>query len=468
MTTRETTFSEVMAGTVRLHGEPGERVLRLDLDVVAPGLLVLWGDTEARLRGRVTLAGVADDAGATGTLLIAPIRRKRLRYQLTFHADDGRTLRVDGWKSVRFLRPFKSMTTLPATVYDEDGTVLGEAMLRFDPRTLPRFLAGFRYGAARTATAADDALWTSRWRGQAERLEVWYLTWTDPATGTGAWLHHEIVAPHDGGAPFLQGWLAVFPPGEAPLVARLEPRPIDARRDGDVFAGTGIVCRPERHSGGDPTGDTSWALDVRADDPPLFTFPRWAWTRELLPAAQVVATPGARFDGTVRVDGREFSFRDAPGAASRIYGHGNAQRWAWLHADLGDGAVLEIVSAVSTLPLLRRLPPLTFVRLRTADGDWPARAGLLTAKRMRGRIGLPDWSVRGRIGNRRIRVDVHQPPAETLALDYAEPRGDRVVCRNTERADVTVSTERRAGRRWEPEHEWTLRGTAHAEVGGRE
>lgn len=456
---RETTFQEVMAGTARVDGE--QRPLRLDLDASAPGLLTLWGDTEARLAGRVTLRGVADDAHAHGSLQIAPLRRRRLRYQLQFRATDGRPLRLDGWKSVRLLRPVHSMTTLPVTVYEQDGSVLGDGVLRFDLRTLPRFLAGFRY-----RKAGAQAVWPSRWRGQSGRLEVWYTTVTDPATGTGLWLHHEIVAPENGDKPYLQGWIAVFPSGEQPIVERFGPHDAQARRGGDVFGPAGITCRAERLAGA--TDGATWDLDVSADTPALYTFPRWAWRRELLPAAQLVATPGARFDGHVRLGDREFAFADAPGASSRIYGHGNAQRWAWLHADLGDGAVLEVVSAVSTLPLLRRLRPLTFVRLRTAEGDWPQHAGLVAAARMRARIGLPDWSVRGRIGKRRITVAVHQPPQSTLRLDYAEPRGEPVVCRNSERADVTVVTERRVAGRWTAEHSWTLHGSAHAEVGGRE
>jgi hypothetical protein len=53
-------------------------------------------------------------------------------------------------------------------------------------------------------------------------------------------------------------------------------------------------------------------------------------------------------------------------------------------------------------------------------------------------------------------------------LEYAEPRGDRVVCRNSERASVVVTVQHRRGRRWQTERSWRLDGTAHAEVGGRE
>ena len=153
----ETTFSEVMAGPARLGGARGQRQLRLELDVTAPGLLKLWADTEATMTGRAQLDGVADDPTASGTMQIAPIRRRRLRYQLTFRTDDGRMLRLDGWKSVSYLRPIRSMITLPATIYEADGRVFAEALLKFDLRDLPRFAGSFRYRRVRRAAPAGPA-----------------------------------------------------------------------------------------------------------------------------------------------------------------------------------------------------------------------------------------------------------------------------------------------------------------------
>jgi hypothetical protein len=155
VTMRETTFSEVMSGPARLRDEPGQRPLRLELDVTCPGLLLLWNDTEATMTGRVSMAGVADDPEANGTMQIAPLRRRRLRYQLAFRAIDGQLMRLDGWKSVSLLRPLRSMTRLPATLYAENGSVLGEAQLRFDLRDLPKFLASFRYRRARRKAHAE-------------------------------------------------------------------------------------------------------------------------------------------------------------------------------------------------------------------------------------------------------------------------------------------------------------------------
>ena len=133
--------------------------------------------------------------------------------------------------------------------------------------------------------------------------------------------------------------------------------------------------------------------------------------------------------------------------------------------------MLEIVAAVSMRPGLRRLPPLVFLRLRRNGRTWPRRAersavGWAGAGRFRADIGLPTWSVTGRSGLRRIRVEVTQPEERTLALDYTDPDGSPAVCRNSETADARILLERWWGG-WRTEAEWSLDGTAHAEVGDR-
>ncbi|MQY09460.1 hypothetical protein [Actinomadura macrotermitis] len=427
---RRTTFAEVMEGTVRLDG--ADRPMRLELSADLPGVLRPWGDIEGALSGRVVVPGWADGP-ASGRLRVAPVAARRIRYTLEFTALDGRRLRLDGWKSATPRHPVRSMTFLPATVTDADGAVVGEARLRFRlRRDLARFLSGFRF----PADPARDPM-RPRWRGQPGRLEVWYTTLSDPATGTGVWLHHELVAPPDDGPAREHGWAAVFPPGERPVFGRYE----------------GPLARLQGAA-----GEIAWDLRESGGGDPLYTFPRWAWERELLPAAQIVPKPTASYDGTVRFGDRVLNLEAAPGGTARIYGHGNARRWAWLHADLGDGDVCEIVTAVSTRPGLRHLPPLTFLRLRTGGREIAATLGL------RATIGLPSWTVRGRVGGgRRIHVEVTQRRAETVSVDYADPGGAPAVCHNSERADVRIVLTR-GGR---VERHWRLEGTAHAEVGVR-
>lgn len=312
---------------------------------------------------------------------------------------------------------------------------------------------------------------TARWAGRPGRLEVWYTTITDPVTGTGVWLHHELVAPTDGAAAFAHGWAAVFAPDSAPLHGRFGPEPWVRPEAPLVFAAGDVTLSTERLRGS--AGECSWDLTSSGGGSPLFTFPRWAWRRELLPAAQIVPAPSATFTGTVRCGAHRVDLRDAPGATARIYGHGSALRWAWLHADLSlaggePGDVCEVVAAVSRRPGMRRLAPLPLVRLRVGGREWPAGDPLLAALRLKATIGLPTWTVAGRVGDRRIHVAVTQPSEATLRLDYFNPDGVGLACRNTERASASIRLERRVRGSWEPERSWQLDGTAHAEVGGDE
>ena len=311
-----------------------------------------------------------------------------------------------------------------------------------------------------------------RWRGQRQRLEVWYATWSDPETGTGGWLHHELVAPVEGD-PYVHGWAAVFPADDKPIVERFG-RASFGSADGQVGDGgmwpslADAVLEPPVLRG--QAGRLAW--DLRWDDgedgpaAPLFTFPQWAWAKETLPGAQIVPVPTARFAGSLTVDGASTALSSsACGNVAHIYGHGNAERWGWLHAELGGGDVLEIVAAVSRRPGLDRLPPLALVQLRAGGRDWP-RDPLVAAPLFRTTLGLPAWTVRGTVGRWRLRVEIELPEERSAAIGYEDPDGATATCTNSEVADAQIVLEHRR-RRWETASSWTLRGRAHSEVGLR-
>jgi hypothetical protein len=306
-----------------------------------------------------------------------------------------------------------------------------------------------------------DAELRPRWRGQPGRLEVHYLTATDPASGTGVWLHHEVVAPTAGDA-YAHGWFATFPPDAAPSYVRFGPTPA---QPGEATGGTVFRCgEVEMTTGGarGTAGGRTWELDwAEPGGPPIYTFPRWAWRRQVLPAAQIVPAPSTHVTGTV--DGRPYA---GPAALAHIYGHGNAQRWVWLHADLGDGDVLELVAATARRPGLRALPPLPLVQLRTGGADWP-RDPLAAAPLFRASVRTDSFRIRGMVGNRRLTAEVSLPPDRCVALGYTDPDGETATCTNTERADARVRLDRLGFAGWHTEREWMLDGTAHAEIGRR-
>jgi hypothetical protein len=295
-----------------------------------------------------------------------------------------------------------------------------------------------------------------RWRGKAGRLEVWYATLSDPLTRAGLWIHGETVAPtHASDLPYAHGWASWFPPDGPPCTERFGPEPAQPANGGGAwFDASGLRVGPGGLTG--RAGSLAWELSWTDSGAPLWTFPRMAWERELLPAAQVVVAPTADFAGSLTVGDDTHRVDGWRGAVAHIYGHGNAQRWGWIHADLGDGNVVEAVAAVSRKPGLRRLPPLAFVRLRLDGKDWPAST--LPALRMRATLGLPGWQLAGRIQGRDVIIRVHQPPDKCVRLEYTDPDGAKAVCTNTEQADIHVEID---GRRW------SVLGTGHAEVGLR-
>lgn len=302
-----------------------------------------------------------------------------------------------------------------------------------------------------------------RWRGHPGRIEVWYATFTG-ADGTGYWIHYETVAPSPGGgAPYGHGWAAAFPPDASPAVAHFGPDPLTPIPDGLWFRAGGADLGPDRMTGEMDGG--AWNLEFADTGLPLHPFPAVLWGREAMPGAQVVPWPRARVRGTIRVGLRGRAV-DATGAVAHIYEHGNPECWCWLHADLGEGDVLEVVAAVPRWRPLRRLPPVAFVQLRrVGESDWPANP-LLGAVRFHTRLGLPRWSLHGAVGRRRLRVEVTLPPERCVTLTYRDPDGSTATCTNSERADVEIVLERR-GTSWGEEKRWALVGTAHAEVGRR-
>lgn len=303
-----------------------------------------------------------------------------------------------------------------------------------------------------------------RWDGRRGRTEVWYLSITETSTGMGVWIHYELVAPVVGD-PYRHGWIAVFGSDDEPVCERFGPEPVGDRSADPTswFPAAAGGLGPGWARG--RAGSVAWDLTWSSDAPPLWTFPKAAWKRELLPGAQCVPVPTGSFDGTVELGGRSLTLGAARGNAAHIFGHGSARRWGWLHADLGGGDVLELVTAVSMTPGLDRLPPMAFFQLRVDGRDWPSSP--LPAIRTRTELRGHEWSVAGRVGRRRIRIEVTQPPQQSVSLGYADPDGDTATCTNSEVSDAAIVVEERSGGRWVTHRAWELDGTAHAEFGTR-
>jgi hypothetical protein len=140
-------FHEKMEGTVVHEGERFDRPFRFEFDVRAPNVLGFVTTTVGAMEGTVRIDGLAKDVPATGHIELSPVHRNTMRYVFEFTADDGKKYRFDGSKKTTVRRHLVGWTTLPGKVYDADGDVWGEAVLRFSlRRDLRDLLRSFRFG----------------------------------------------------------------------------------------------------------------------------------------------------------------------------------------------------------------------------------------------------------------------------------------------------------------------------------
>jgi hypothetical protein len=139
-------FRETMRGTLWLLDAPTqERAVDVTLEARSDDLRGLARDQTFRLRGTVDVEGLATHADAGGTLVFKLATERRLPYRVRFRGDDGRSYELSGQKEWLPVSPIESVTTLPASLYDEDGQEIGRATLRFDLRVDGwHFLTSFR------------------------------------------------------------------------------------------------------------------------------------------------------------------------------------------------------------------------------------------------------------------------------------------------------------------------------------
>jgi len=134
-------FHEVMEGTLLREGTPSP--FRFELDVRGPSTIRFFTSWLGSAEGTASIEGFVDRAPARGTLEIAPVRKRMIRYVFDFEGPRGELLRFDGRKRIRFW--FFGWLVLRGAVYDTGGGELGTAELRFVPRRhLAAFVASFR------------------------------------------------------------------------------------------------------------------------------------------------------------------------------------------------------------------------------------------------------------------------------------------------------------------------------------
>jgi hypothetical protein len=128
-------FQETMAGTYTLAGQAGPpRRVSFTVRAVAGDVLQHLRDGACELEGTFDMEGFADDVPCRGSLEIAPLTKRIIRYELAFAGNDGEPYRLAGQKDIKLSDLVHSMTTLDAAIHDGKGVEIARARVRFDLR----------------------------------------------------------------------------------------------------------------------------------------------------------------------------------------------------------------------------------------------------------------------------------------------------------------------------------------------
>ena len=136
-------FQETMSGLINLERD-GERQAQFSLTAEARDLQEFVRDNICRVKGVISMDGIAQERPMEGTIEMAfwPPKR-RMVYDLYWTGDAGRKYRICGIKRIRFLNFITTMTTLHASLYRGEE-LIGKGKVYFPRTDIPKLILSFR------------------------------------------------------------------------------------------------------------------------------------------------------------------------------------------------------------------------------------------------------------------------------------------------------------------------------------
>jgi hypothetical protein len=292
---------------------------------------------------------------------------------------------------------------------------------------------------------------------EAGHYESFYVKACHPAEPVGAWIRY-TVHKRPGALPNGSVWVTLF--DGAAQGPRAHKETLPAPSVGPEWIGVGDASIGEGFARGAIDG-ADWDLRFASSEAPLFHLPRDWMYRARLPRTKLLSpVPGARFDGSLRVDGRSLAVDGWRGVIGHNWGAQHAERWIWLHGLTPDGDWLD--AAIGK------------VKLGPVTTPWVA-SGAVSLGGRRAPLGGPgrklevretpdrcDFLLTGR--GVRVRGSVEAPRRDFVGWVYADPDGSEHNTVNCSIADLRAVVERDG----EPAVELTAERGAAYELGMRE
>lgn len=127
-------FRETMAGSLRVVGREEAAPISVSIRARAPSLSALFRRPEVEIEGEVTAEGLAARRPIRGAIAARPLSARRIAYCFEFTGDDGAAYAFSGEKTLALGALLASFSILPGEIRDAGGSVVGQALLRFDVR----------------------------------------------------------------------------------------------------------------------------------------------------------------------------------------------------------------------------------------------------------------------------------------------------------------------------------------------
>lgn len=187
----------------------------------------------------------------------------------------------------------------------------------------------------------------------------------------------------------------------------------------------------------------AWSLGYRGEAAPLLLLPASLYAGAFPKAKSLVATPHARYHGSLVVDGERIFVEGWPGSQNHNWGSRHTDHYLWGQVcgfDEDETAFLECASArVRIGPLLS--PVFTVIVLRIGEKEYRMN-GLLRALRAETQVDGFDWRLSSAARGVTIAAHLHAQPSQLVGLGYDNPPGGRKTCLNTKLAAAEVTLAR--------------------------
>jgi hypothetical protein len=317
-----------------------------------------------------------------------------------------------------------------------------------------------------------------QWDGNPGHYEVYYLTFTDPATRVGFWVRYTMVAPLTERAT-CSLWLCAMDPADPArnvgvksslpanaLNATTEPFRLEIGR---AWLSDGGMAGAIEQDGTRYAWELSWSprLPAYGHVHPLLRVAKLAKTVLFLPHPDLEVT------GSVTLGDRRIEVGGARGGQAHLWGSKHATRWAWVHCNdftawNGDARPDTFVDGVSVfVPRFgRELGPNTPVVGRFGGTDIRS-INPMAVRTNPSDFGLEGWRFEARGHGIRIKGAVTARREDLVGVTYHDPDGELAYCYNTEVADMRVDVLHKSTRSWKRVDQLRADGTAHFEYAQR-